>query len=232
MVESLRRGLEAEGFAIDTATNGVDGLHLAREHPYDAIVLDIMLPEMNGYVVCSTLRDEDNWTPILMLTAKQGELDDAEGLETGADDYLTKPFSFVVLVARLRALLRRAGAERVAALEAGGLRLDVAGRSAHRDGVALDLTSREFAVLEQLMRRVGEVVPKTEIVEKVWDLNFDGDLNIVEVYVRSLRKKIDLPFLPELGAWTRGHCLWSARHSAHCALIVAGITGRKARLHT
>jgi two-component system, OmpR family, response regulator len=194
MVESLRRGLEAEGFAIDTATNGVDGLHLAREHPYDAIVLDIMLPEMNGYVVCSTLRDEDNWTPILMLTAKQGELDDAEGLETGADDYLTKPFSFVVLVARLRALLRRAGAERVAALEAGGLRLDVAGRSAHRDGVALDLTSREFAVLEQLMRRVGEVVPKTEIVEKVWDLNFDGDLNIVEVYVRSLRKKIDLPF--------------------------------------
>ncbi|MFT7646193.1 MAG: two-component system OmpR family response regulator [Candidatus Poriferisodalaceae bacterium] len=194
MVESLRRGLEAEGFAIDTATNGVDGLHLAREHPYDAIVLDIMLPEMNGYVVCSTLRDEDNWTPILMLTAKQGELDEAEGLETGADDYLTKPFSFVVLVARLRALLRRAGAERVAALEAGGLRLDVAGRSAHRDGVALDLTSREFAVLEQLMRRVGEVVPKTEIVEKVWDLNFDGDLNIVEVYVRSLRKKIDLPF--------------------------------------
>lgn len=194
MVASLRRGLEAEGFAVDTATNGVDALHLAREYPYDAIVLDIMLPQMNGYVVCSSLREEDNWVPILMLTAKHGELDETEGLETGADDYLTKPFSFVVLVARLRALVRRAGTERVPALSAGDLVLDVAAHAAQRGDVKLDLTAREFAVLEQLMRRRGEVVSKTEIVEKVWDLNFDGDLNIVEVYVRSLRKKIDLPF--------------------------------------
>ncbi len=194
MLTSLRRGLEAEGFAVDTATDGEDGLWHAREFPYDAIVLDIMLPGMNGYEICRTLRSEENWTPILMLTAKRGELDEAEGLELGADDYLTKPFSFVVLVARIRALLRRSAGDRLTTYEAGDLRLDPAARSVQRGGEAVDLTAREFAVLEQLIAAPGHVLSKQEIVDKVWDLNFDGDLNIVEVYVRSLRKKIDEPF--------------------------------------
>lgn len=194
MAESLRRGLEAEGFAVDVANDGVDGLHLAREVDYDAIVLDLMLPGLNGYRICRALREEENWTPILMLTAKDGELDEAEGLETGADDYLTKPFSFVVLVARLRALLRRAEASQPARFRAGDLSIDANARTVNRGDVAIDLTAREFAVLEQLMRSAGEVVSKQDIVEHVWDLHFDGDLNIVEVYVRSLRKKIDEPF--------------------------------------
>ena len=194
MAESLERGLEAEGFAVDVAMTGTDGLHLAREVDYDAIVLDLMLPGMNGYQVCRTLRDEDNWTPILMLTAKQGDLDEAEGLETGADDYLTKPFSFVVLVARLRALLRRAESSQPVRFEAGDLAIDVNARTVTRAGQEVTLTAREFSVLEQLMRSAGDVVSKRDIVEHVWDLHFDGDLNIVEVYVRSLRKKIDEPF--------------------------------------
>ena len=194
MVESLRRGLEAEGFAVDTAVNGTDGLWHAREFPYDAIVLDIMLPGVNGYEICRTLRSEDNWTPILMLTAKQGEFDEAEGFELGADDYLTKPFSFMVLVARLRALLRRSAGERVATLVAGDLRLDPGERTVVRGDARIDVTAREFAVLEQLLRVPGQVVSKQHIVDKVWDLNFEGELNIVEVYVRSLRKKIDEPF--------------------------------------
>ncbi|MGI9615121.1 MAG: response regulator transcription factor [Acidimicrobiales bacterium] len=194
MAESLKTGLEREGFAVDLAFTGVDGLHLAREVAYDAIVLDLMLPEMNGYRVCQTLREEANWTPILMLTAKQGDLDEAEGLETGADDYLTKPFAFVVLVARLRALLRRADNSRPVQFSAGDLAIDVDARTAGRAGRPLELTAREFSVLEYLMRSAGTVVSKREIVEHVWDLHFDGDLNIVEVYVRSLRKKIDEPF--------------------------------------
>lgn len=194
MADSLRRGLEAEGFAIDVAHDGIDGLHLAREIAYDAIVLDLMLPGMNGFLVCRTLRDEQIWTPILMLTAKQGDLDEAEGLDTGADDYLTKPFSFPVLIARLRALLRRAQSTEPVTFSAGDLVLHSALRRVHRGNIEVDLTAREFAVLECLMRQVGQVLAKTEIVEKVWDLHFDGDLNIVEVYVRSLRKKIDEPF--------------------------------------
>lgn len=194
MVQSLRRGLEAEGFAVDSAATGADGLWHAQEFPYDAIVLDIMLPEMSGYAVCRALREVDNWTPILMLTAKQGELDEAEGFEHGADDYLTKPFSFVVLVARLRALLRRSGRDKIVMLEAGDLRLDPGERSVFRGPDRIDLTSREFAVLEQLMRQPGHVLTKPEIIEKVWDLNFEGDVNIVEVYVGSLRKKIDVPY--------------------------------------
>ena len=194
MVDALRQGLEAEGFAVDTATDGEDGLWHAREFPYDAIVLDIMLPGVNGYEICRTLRSEDNWTPILMLTAKLGELDEAEGLELGADDYLTKPFSFVVLVARLRALMRRSTGDRVASLRAGDLRLDPSERTVTRGDEKIDLTAREFAVLEQLIRVPGQVLSKREIVDKVWDLNFDGELNIVEVYVRSLRKKIDEPY--------------------------------------
>ncbi len=194
MATSLERGLEAEGFAVDVALTGTDGLHLAREVAYDAIVLDLMLPGMNGYKVCDTLRREDNWTPILMLTAKQGDLDEAEGFETGADDYLTKPFSFTVLVARLRALLRRAGSSQPVRYAAGDLSIDVNARLALRGEEEIALTAREFGVLEQLMRVAGEVVSKQTIVEHVWDLHFDGDLNIVEVYVRSLRKKIDEPF--------------------------------------
>lgn len=194
MSESLKRGLTAEGFAVDVADNGVDGLHLAREVAYDAIILDLMLPKMNGFVVCSTLRKDNIWTPILMLTAKQGDLDEAEGLETGADDYLTKPFSFVVLVARLRALLRRAASTTPVVLKAGDLVVDPSARTVKRGDIDISLTAREFAVLEHLIRSVDVVVSKQEIVEHVWDLHFDGELNIVEVYVRTLRKKIDDPF--------------------------------------
>jgi DNA-binding response OmpR family regulator len=194
LADGVRRGLEAEGFAIDTAHDGTDGLWMARERSYDAIVLDILLPGINGFRICSTLREEGNWTPILMLTAKDGELDEAEALDTGADDYLTKPFSSVVLVARLRALIRRGAAERPAVLEAGDLRYDPAARRAWRGEVEATLTARESALLEFLLRRRGEVVSKTEIVEHVWDAEFEGDLNIVEVYIRHLREKLDRPF--------------------------------------
>lgn len=190
LARSLRAGLEAEGIAVDTAHDGATGLWLAREHPYDVIVLDVMLPELNGYQVCRALRDAQNWTPILMLTAKAGEWDVAEGLDTGADDYLTKPFSFVVLLARLRALMRRGPGERPAVLTVGDLELDPAAQSVVSAGTAVDLTAKEFAVLHFLVRQPGVVVSKTQIVENVWDVEFDGDLNIVEVYVRSIRKKI------------------------------------------
>jgi DNA-binding response OmpR family regulator len=191
---ALRRGLEAEGFAVDVAADGLDGLWLAREHPYDVIVLDIMLPSMNGFVVCRTLRAEGNWTPILMLTAKDGELDEAEALDTGADDFLSKPFSYVVLVARLRSLLRRVDRSAPAPMEAGDLRLDPREHRCWRGEEEIALTAREFAVLEHLLRRRGEVVPKSDIVAGVWDADFEGDPNIVEVYVRHLRRKIDEPF--------------------------------------
>ncbi len=194
MAESLRSGLQAEGFAVDVAPDGEEGLWLAGEVDYDAIILDLMLPKVNGFKVCRTLREREDWTPILMLTAKDGHLDEAEGLDTGADDYLTKPFAFVVLLARLRVLLRRAGSERPTILAAGDLTLDPASHDVQRGESKIDLTAREFSLLEFLMRRVGEVVSKTEIMSHVWDFNFDGDPNIVEVYVRSLRKKIDVPF--------------------------------------
>ena len=194
LAEGLRRGLEAEGFATDVASNGTDGLWMAREHPYDAIVLDILLPGINGYRVCATLRDEGDWTPILMLTAKDGEFDEAEALDTGADDFVTKPFSYVALVARLRALIRRGAGERPAVLEAGDLRFDPATRRAWRGEAEVALTARETALLEFLLRRRGEVVSKTDILDHVWDGRFDGDPNIVEVYVGHLRNKLDRPF--------------------------------------
>jgi DNA-binding response OmpR family regulator len=194
LAEGVRRGLEAEGFATDVAANGVDGLWMATEHPYDAIVLDILLPGMNGYKVCAELRAAGVWTPILMLTAKDGDLDEAEALDTGADDYVTKPFSYVALVARLRALIRRGGAERPAVLEAGDLRLDPAEHRAWRGDVELSLTGRELALLEYLLRCEGSICSKTDIVDHVWDGSFDGDLNIVEVYIGHLRAKIDRPF--------------------------------------
>jgi two-component system OmpR family response regulator len=194
LAEGLRRGLEAEGFATDVATNGTDGLWMAREHPYDAIVLDILLPGLNGYRVCATLREEGDWTPILMLTAKDGEFDEAEALDTGADDFVTKPFSYVALVARLRALIRRGATERPAVLGAGDLRLDPGERRAWRGDDEVSLTAREMALLEFLLRRRGEVVSKIDILDHVWDGSFDGDPNIVEVYVGHLRNKVDRPY--------------------------------------
>lgn len=190
----LRDGLEAEGFAVDVASDGVDGLWLAREHSYDAILLDIMLPRLNGYRVCRALRGEGDWTPILMLTAKEGEWDEVEGLDTGADDFLTKPVSYAVLLARLRALLRRGVRERPAVLAAGDLRLDPAARTVTRAGWDVEVTARELAVLEFLLRRAGETVSKRTILDHVWGDDFEGDPNIVEVYVRRLRNKVDRPF--------------------------------------
>lgn len=190
----IKKGLEAEGFATDVALNGSDALWMARENPYDAIVLDVMLPGMNGYQVCQSLRDLGVWTPIMMLTAKDGDLDVAEGLDIGADDYMTKPFSYVVLVARLRALIRRGGDERPAVLEAGDLRFDPSTRRTWRGGTEVILTARESMVLEFMLRHKDEVVPKRDILEHVWDYSFEGNLNIVEVYMRHLRNKLDRPF--------------------------------------
>jgi DNA-binding response OmpR family regulator len=193
MAAALQRGLQAEGFAVDLAHDGEDGLHLARQGEYDVVVLDIMLPKISGYNVCKQLRAEENWVPILILSAKDGEYDMADGLDLGADDYLTKPFSYVVLVARLRALLRRDAGRRPAVLSAGDLALDPARRRVSRGETVIDLTPREFALLEFLLRHHDEVVSKTEILEHVWD-TFDTDPNVVEVYVGYLRRKIDVPF--------------------------------------
>jgi two-component system, OmpR family, response regulator len=194
LARGLQAGLAADGFAVDVALTGVDGLWLAREEPFDAIVLDLMLPGIGGRELCRTLRVERIWTPILMLTARDGERDEVAGLDAGADDYLTKPFSHAVLVARLRALLRRGAAERPAVLSAGDLRLDPASRRVWRGGAELALTSREVSLLEFLLRRQGAVVSKREILGHVWDFDFDGDPNIVEVYVRRLRDKVDRPY--------------------------------------
>ncbi|MFF7491553.1 response regulator transcription factor [Streptomyces rubiginosohelvolus] len=188
---SLARGLTAEGFAVDVVHDGLEGLHRASEGGYDLVILDIMLPGMNGYRVCSNLRAAGHEVPILMLTAKDGEYDEAEGLDTGADDYLTKPFSYVVLVARVRALLRRRGAGTAApVLAVGSLRIDTAARRVIRGEDEVALTAKEFAVLEQLALRAGQVVSKAEILEHVWDFAYDGDPNIVEVYISTLRRKL------------------------------------------
>jgi DNA-binding response OmpR family regulator len=194
LAQALQRGLRAEGFGVDLAHDGEDGLHLAREGGYDAVILDVMLPKLSGYRVCQALRADRNWVPVLMLSAKDGEYDQADGLDVGADDYLTKPFSYVVLLARLRALLRRGAPERPAVLTAGDLRLDPAGHDVSRGADPISLTPREFALLELLMRRRGEVVPKAEIVSHVWDSNEDVAPNVVEVYVGYLRRKIDAPY--------------------------------------
>jgi DNA-binding response OmpR family regulator len=191
---ALQKGLRAEGFQVDVALDGTLGLAMATENAYDLIVLDIMLPGINGYRVCSALRSAGDETPIIMLTAKDGEYDEAEGLETGADDYLTKPFSYMVLVARIKALLRRSGRAHVERLEVGDLGLLPAEHRCYRGSTEVGLTPREFAILEQLARRAGEVVTKSEIVEEVWDMAYDGDLNVVEVHVSALRRKIDAPF--------------------------------------
>ncbi|MFG2597578.1 response regulator transcription factor [Streptomyces sp. NPDC048462] len=187
---SLARGLTAEGFAVDVVHDGLEGLHRASDGAHDLVVLDIMLPGMNGYRVCAALRAAGHEVPILMLTAKDGEYDEAEGLDTGADDYLTKPFSYVVLVARVRALLRRRGGSASPVVTVGSLRMETAARRVHLGGDEVVLTTKEFAVLEQLALRAGQVVSKAEILEHVWDFAYDGDPNIVEVYVSTLRRKL------------------------------------------
>jgi DNA-binding response OmpR family regulator len=195
LAAAVKRGLEASGFAVDLAFDGVSGLHMAREGGYDGIVLDIMLPGLSGYKVCEKLRAEENWVPVLLLSAKDGEYDQADGLDLGADDYLTKPFSYIVLAARLRALLRRGAAPRPAVLTAGDLSLDPAARVVRRGPIIVELTAREFCLLEYLLRHRGSVVPKAELLTHVWDDPDDiADLNIVEVYVGYLRRKIDTPF--------------------------------------
>jgi DNA-binding response OmpR family regulator len=194
LARALQRGLTAEGYAVDLAGDGITGLEAARHEGYDAIVLDIMLPGLSGYRIVRALRAEANWVPVLMLSAKDGEYDQADGLDAGADDYLTKPFSFVVLLAKLRAVLRRGAPERPAVLSAGGLSLDPATRRVSRDGQEISLTTREFALLEYLMRHRDEVVTKTELLDHVWDAGADTDPNVVEVYVGYLRRKIDQPY--------------------------------------
>jgi DNA-binding response OmpR family regulator len=191
LADAVKRGLEQHGFSVDLAPNGDEGLWLGSEGVYDAIVLDIMLPGLNGYKVCSELRAAGIWTPILMLTAKNGEFDEAEALDTGADDFLSKPFSFVVLLARLRALTRREARPRPTVLTVGDLSLDPAEHRCLKGGREISLTKREFAVLESLMRRPGEVRSKADILAQVWDFAFDGDPNIVEVCIGYLRRKLD-----------------------------------------
>jgi two-component system, OmpR family, response regulator len=194
LAAGLRSGLEAEGFAVDVAGTGVDGLWLARERAYDVIVLDLMLPGMDGHTVCRELRASRIWTPVLVLTARDDEDAEVTALDTGADDYLTKPFSYAVLLARLRSLLRRGARERPAVLEVGDLRLDPAAKRAWRGRQEVVLTARELALLEFFMRRPGEAVSKRQILDHVWGNDFEGDPNIVEVYVRHLRNKLDRPF--------------------------------------
>ena len=194
LARALQRGLTAEGYAVDLAADGLTGLEAARHEGYDAVVLDIMLPRLSGYRIVRTLRAEQNWVPVLMLSATDGEYDQADVLDSGADEYLTKPFSFVVLLAKLRALLRRGAPQRPAVLSAGSLSLDPATRRVTRDGQEITLTTREFALLEYLIRHRDEVVTKTELLDHVWDAGADTDPNVVEVYVGYLRRKIDQPY--------------------------------------
>ena len=194
LAENVRRGLSAEGFVVDVVHDGEAGLFHAQINAYDVVVLDIMLPKLSGYEVCRRMRAAGVWTPVLMLTAKDGEYDQADALDLGADDYLTKPFSFLVLVAHLRALIRRGAPVRPAVLAAGDLSLDPATRTVRRGDDEITLTPREFGLLHFLLRHRGDVVSKTAILESVWDANYDGDDNVVEVYVGYLRRKIDHPF--------------------------------------
>ncbi|MGW5720467.1 response regulator transcription factor [Amycolatopsis sp. NPDC003865] len=202
--EALRAGLAAEGYAVDLARNGRDALWLAGEHPYSAIVLDIMLPGLNGFRVCRRLRERGDFTPVLMLTAKDGEDDEIEALDTGADDFLPKPFSYGVLLSRLRALIRRGGATRAGVLKVGDLELDLAGRTCRRGRVDIALTGKEFALLAYLLSRPGQVVSKAELVDNLWDFAASVSANLVEVHVSALRRKIDVPFGVETIRTVRG----------------------------
>ena len=196
IADALAKGFAADGFAVDVANDGVAGLDLARSNPYAVIILDIMLPGLNGYRVCKTLRDEGNRVPILMLTAKDGDFDEMEGLDTGADDYVTKPFRYHVLLSRVRALIRRASSalEGTGGLTVGDLTLDANTRRVQRDGREVELSPKAFSVLEFLMHQQGLVMSKEQILDNCWDHGFEGDPNIVEVYISRIRSAIDTPF--------------------------------------
>ena len=194
MAGLLKRGLEEEGYAVDMSGTGQDALWLASENPYDAVVLDVMLPDFDGFEVCRRLRAAGRWSPVLMLTARDAVPDRVSGLDAGADDYLTKPFSFAELLARLRALVRRGATERPPFLAVGNLTLDPATRRVTRTGIPVELTAKEFALLEYFMRHRGEVLSRTRLIEHVWDFAYEGDSNVVDVYVRYLREKVDRPF--------------------------------------
>jgi two-component system OmpR family response regulator len=194
MAALIRRGLVEEGYAADIARTGEEALWMAGATPYDAIVLDVMLPGQSGLEVCRSLRESGIWSPILMLTARDGVDDKVSGLDSGADDYLTKPFSFAELLARLRALVRRGPGERPTVLEVGTLRLDPGTRQAWRDEVEIDLSAKEFALLETFMRRPGHVLTRLDLLEHAWDHAYENKSNVVDVYVGYLRGKIDRPF--------------------------------------
>jgi DNA-binding response OmpR family regulator len=204
IARALREALEADGYVVDVALSGDEGLWAARENNYDAIILDLMLPGFSGYVVCRELRQAGDTTPILMLTAKDGDFDQAEGLDTGADDYVTKPFSVVVLLARIRALVRRGPAERLPVLEVGNLRLDAGEKACWRGDTAIELTPREFSLLRYLMHRAGETVSKEELLTHVWDNEILG-ADVVQVYIGYLRRKVDQPFGTTTIETVRGH---------------------------
>jgi two-component system, OmpR family, response regulator len=194
MAGLIRRGLTNEGLAADVAGTGEDALWMAQAHPYDAIVLDVMLPGLNGFETCRRLRSDGVWAPVLMLTARDSVEDRVAGLDTGADDYLVKPFAFAELLARLRALARRGELERPSVLEVGDLRLDPAARTVVRDSTEIVLSAKEFALLETFMRRPGEVLSRLQLLEHAWDFAYEARSNVVDVYVRRLRLKIDAPF--------------------------------------
>ncbi|QDY91242.1 response regulator transcription factor [Arthrobacter sp. UKPF54-2] len=204
LAETVRRGLSNEGFVVDVTHDGVSGLSAATENSYDVILLDLMLPLKNGYDVLRELRARSVWTPVLMLTAKDGEYDETDAFDLGADDYLTKPFSFLVLVARVRALVRRGAPERPVVLTLGTLTLDPVTRTVRRGDSVIGLTAREYGLLQYLMRRHDQVVSKAEILDNVWDPAFDGGDNVVEVYIGYLRRKIDAPFGVQTLATVRG----------------------------
>ena len=194
MAGLIRRGLASEGLAADVAGTGEDALWMAQAHDYDAIVLDVMLPGLNGFETCRRLRSDGVWAPVLMLTARDSVQDRVEGLDTGADDYLVKPFAFAELLARLRALVRRGELERPGVLEVGDLRLDPATREVRCGSTEVSLSAKEFALLETFMRRPGEVLSRLHLLEHAWDFAYDNRSNVVDVYVRRLRRKIDEPF--------------------------------------
>jgi two-component system OmpR family response regulator len=200
----IQRGLRKEAMAVDVTADGEDGLWMAAATEYDAIILDVMLPGLDGFEVCRRLRNEGIWAPILMLTARDAVQDRVTGLDSGADDYLTKPFSYAELLARLRALVRRGPVERPPELRVGDLRLDRASRRAWRGGTEVELTPKEFAILELFLRRPGEVLSKFQILEHVWDYDYENRSNIVESYIRLLRRKIDRPFGTETIETVRG----------------------------
>jgi DNA-binding response OmpR family regulator len=216
LAESLNRGLVAEGHVVELSTEGNDGLWRALQENFDAIILDIMLPKRNGFSLCSELRKAGIWTPVLMLTAKDGEYDIAEALDAGADDYLTKPFSFVVLSARLRAITRRSSSERPVLLRVDDLTLDPASRRCDRNGVEISLTRKEFAILELLFNNVGRVTTKAEIMAQAWDFAHSGDSNVVEVFISRLRRKIDTAFGAQnlRTVWGVGYELGPGSHAA------------------